>query len=1000
MIFERKADELRSLLKRIEMGGMVGEIQIIAKQEGFQDRLPTRLRDADLDVALMIVRDPTIVKRLNIFEPDFSREEQLHMLIAAEKRKRPAYVDNFIGEPKERVAPVGGPWFIMRYYQITTSVHRFILALGTSMIFEFVVMSSIIVSTVFLAMTTPAKEIPGPLPTSVETLGSWIFSGVFLLEALNRILAFGFFRPLNKGFPAYWEDGWNRIDFFVLVFAMADLLGLGNYLGQNAMRMIKSARALRPIRLLGRSKGARQIITALGGSLMPILYALSFLLLFTLCFCVVGMSFFKDKLLACSDGSIDGSLNEGKLECSGLFYVDEVLKQRTWESPMSNFDSAYSAFLTLCRVFTLKWVSTWILVQDTASKPNIQPVMHNYTVPASSFMILFIFFGSFFCLNLFVSFIVDGFYAAQGVEAQSESIKYAMIMKMVGEHWPKKILKPPQHPVSQATRAIVTHKVFLYTSAAGTLINVLSMAASYYGEDEAMRSFQDTQNNFFFYFMVVEVFLTFIAYGTQNFFASYWNWFDMALISGTAVTIVYLESFRGSVQVLRLGRLFRFVRQVVTNKLINSVFDTIILSLGQVVNLVMILFIVMSVFAILGVQTFGTTRWGARLGPQANFETYWRAFLTLFQILFGDEWHQLMEDTQVEWPNCDKFFVLADGTQLSYGDCGTGYSPPFFLMFIIGCNFTMLNLFVGMIINNFSFVHESEDILVSHENLANISHIWVERYDTRATGCINIGQVWGLMTHIDEPLGFYGTEANHGRYLCIRNQLERVMLMREELEHAPTFFSSIYDRLHDMETEMVTLMMHQFKTLHKVADEWGKIRLEHMRQWKKKGTSSSGDDEEPMELLPEEVSDEDEDDYDEWEEEEVMGGNFGAAVLDEAAWQGPRRPAEVWVAGGNMGQKKRGPKTVKKKKTSSKSSSQAITEQLNSKIREAERARRKQIMDEQELEEKWQLAQKMRHPKQPWKLRLVSIARAFFGSFLEQSSRVKSKEGQVTLPCP
>ncbi|KAJ1490947.1 hypothetical protein T484DRAFT_1776295, partial [Baffinella frigidus] len=86
---------------------------------------------------------------------------------------------------------------------------------------------------------------------------------------------------------------WNRIDFIVLCFAIADLLpGLGNYLGQNAGRIIRSARALRPIRLLGRSKGSREIITALIGSLIPILYALSFLLLFTLVFCIIGMSLF------------------------------------------------------------------------------------------------------------------------------------------------------------------------------------------------------------------------------------------------------------------------------------------------------------------------------------------------------------------------------------------------------------------------------------------------------------------------------------------------------------------------------------------------------------------------------------------------------------------------------------------------------------------------------------------------------------------------------------
>ena len=36
-------------------------------------------------------------------------------------------------------------------------------------------------------------------------------------------------------------------------------------------------------------------------------------------------------------------------------------------------------------------------------------------------------------------------------------------------------------------------------------------------------------------------------------------------------------------QVMRLGRLFKFIRTTVTNKLINSVFDTIILSLAQVI---------------------------------------------------------------------------------------------------------------------------------------------------------------------------------------------------------------------------------------------------------------------------------------------------------------------------------------------------------------------------------------------------------------------------------
>ncbi|KAJ1490946.1 hypothetical protein T484DRAFT_1776292 [Baffinella frigidus] len=98
---------------------------------------------------------------------------------------------------------------------------------------------------------------------------------------------------------------------------------------------------------------------------------------------------------------------------------------------------------------------------------------------------------------------------------------------------------------------------------------------------------------------------------------------------------------------------------------------------------------------------------------QANFTSYYHAMMTLFQVLFGDEWHQLMEDGLIAEPLCTQRFKTLEGVEMNYGDCGSSFAPYFFLIFIIVCNFTMLNLFVGMIINNFSFVHESGDVLVS-----------------------------------------------------------------------------------------------------------------------------------------------------------------------------------------------------------------------------------------------------------------------------------------------
>jgi len=49
----------------------------------------------------------------------------------------------------------------------------------------------------------------------------------------------------------------------------------------------------------------------------------------------------------------------------------------------------------------------------------------------------------------------------------------------------------------------------------------------------------------------------------------------------------------------------------------------------------MVLFIFVSMFAVLGVTTFGTTKMGYRLGTRSNFSNYARAMLTLFQVPTG-----------------------------------------------------------------------------------------------------------------------------------------------------------------------------------------------------------------------------------------------------------------------------------------------------------------------------------------------------------------------------
>ncbi|KAJ1490945.1 hypothetical protein T484DRAFT_1776290, partial [Baffinella frigidus] len=99
-----------------------------------------------------------------------------------------------------------------------------------------------------------------------------------------------------------------------------------------------------------------------------------------------------------------------------------------------------------------------------------------------------------------------------------------------------------------------------------------------------------------------------------------------------------------------------------------------------------------------------------------------------------------------------------------------------------------------------------------------------------------------------------------------------------------------------------------------------------------------------------------------------------------------------------------------KKKSSSKASTQVINEQIRAKLNEENKVSRRIIQDEMEKEERWQEAQKNRTPLRPSKLKeaqkhrtplhpsklkMITLGRKIAGSFLEQNSRIKSKEGQI-----
>lgn len=171
-------------------------------------------------------------------------------------------------------------------------------------------------------------------------------------------------------------------------------------------------------------------------------------------------------------------------------------------------------------------------------------------------------------------------------------------------------------------------KVF---SAACVLVNVGFMLSDHANPSAFFTLVMDTQNLIFFLELLAEIFLNALAYGPGVLIDDKWKVFDVFVAGGTFVG--YLISSPQITQFVKAFRLLRFLRLMTIIKKIRIILETLVKCLPQLVNILVLLFLVYSMFSVLGMTMFSATKYGYRLGPTANFDTWQNSMMTAYQIV-------------------------------------------------------------------------------------------------------------------------------------------------------------------------------------------------------------------------------------------------------------------------------------------------------------------------------------------------------------------------------
>ena len=68
---------------------------------------------------------------------------------------------------------------------------------------------------------------------------------------------------------------------------------------------------------------------------------------------------------------------------------------------------------------------------------------------------------------------------------------------------------------------------------------------------------------------------------------------------------------------------------------------------------------------------------------------------------------------------------------------------------------------------------------------------------------------------IGQPMGHYGTTKNYGRYLCVREELKRLMNVPEDVHHT-WFYTNVYARILEIEQSLKEVEMDGWRRCREI----------------------------------------------------------------------------------------------------------------------------------------------------------------------------------------
>ncbi|XP_062490486.1 voltage-dependent L-type calcium channel subunit alpha-1S isoform X6 [Pezoporus occidentalis] len=621
--------------------------------------------------------------------------------------------------------------------------------------FEIIILLTIFANCVALAIYLPMPEDDTNIANSSLEKIEYAFLIFFAIEAMLKIIAYGFLFHTD----AYLRNGWNVLDFSIVSLGLITMTleklnakegGSSGGKGGFDVKALRAFRVLRPLRLVSGVPSLQVVLNSIIKAMVPLLHIALLVLFMIIIYAIVGQELFKGRMhktcyyLRTDVIATVGSEKPAPCTSSGHgrhCTINGTECRSGWPGPnngITHFDNFGFAMLTVYQCITMEgWTEVLYWVNDAIG--NEWPWIY---------FVSLILLGSFFVLNLVLG-VLSGEFTKEREKAKSRGTFQKLREKQQLEEDLKGYMDWITHaevmdsdrargegmmPLDEGgseteslyeiegmnkwilyfrqwrrwnrmfrrkCREVVKSKFFYWLVILLVALNTFSIASEHHLQPEWLTQVQDNANRVLLALFVAEMLLKMYALGLRQYFMSLFNRFDCFVVCAGILETILVELGALSplgISVLRCIRLLRIFKITRYWTSLSNLVASLLNSVRSIASLLLLLFLFIIVFALLGMQLFGGKfDFEDMQVRRSTFDNFPQALISVFQILTGEDWNSIMYDG-----------IMAYGGPSFPGMLVCIY---FIILFVCG-NYILLNVFLAIAVDNLA---EAESLTLAQK---------------------------------------------------------------------------------------------------------------------------------------------------------------------------------------------------------------------------------------------------------------------------------------------